>query len=494
MKNLVRTQKVTNGRGSIKYITKTSDGEILASYSTQTKQEWDILFDFNQQQFKEQKSKGNWTATQKNAKGEFAKCIEARMYIVAFPNEMAEYPCFFNGKQINNDMELAKAIANDWKATYGTDCYVALHWNKSHTNLHAHILVSERVKKASNEVRRAKRNRYYDSNGKECKKAEAVRIVHKGDIIAGQNELYESGKLNFKSDVMLEKIKEHYSKVLGTELYKDDGLHLPQTHLPRINERTSDEIMEVYERTRSYNESVKDFNKIVDTLKENHHEEVLESTIKPLVVECKRQKRYRKRYLEDSLNQIRESFKYALMPLKSLLNVFRVRKNELDNVRTKYNAIESNIKGYKSNIELQESVLKTQVKTFDFKQRRYINNLISNYKKNISSLELQKVDLSNDKQKLEMKVTELKNELETRLKGITERIEHYKYVYGDYPEALEDIQRLEKQEQIKQQTTTRTTTRQQYPKQPTVTVTALAKSLKANKNKNRIKHKNDLEK
>ena len=49
MKNLVRTQKITNGRGSIKYITKTSDGEILASYSTQSMQEWEILFDYNQQ-------------------------------------------------------------------------------------------------------------------------------------------------------------------------------------------------------------------------------------------------------------------------------------------------------------------------------------------------------------------------------------------------------------------------------------------------------------
>lgn len=451
MKNLVRTQKITNGRGSIKYITRDSKGEILASYSTQTEQEWEILFDYNQQKFAEEKAKGGWLPSRKNAKGEDAKCVEARMYVVAFPNEMANFPCKYNGQVINNEMELAKAIANDWRNTYGTDCYVAIHWNKSHTNFHAHILVSERIKKESSEIKRAKRNRYYDSNGKECKKADAVRIVHKGDVIRGQNELYESRKLDFYKEETLNQIKEHYSKALGTELYKEDGLHIPQQHLPRINERTSDEVLEVYERTRSYNESVKEFNKIVDILKENHHEDILEDDIKPIVVECKRQRRYRKRYLEESIVHLRETFKYALASFKSLLNVFRVRKNELDKIKSKYNAIDTNIKGYQGNIKLQESVLKTQVKWSDFKQKKYINGLISDYKKNISSLELEKSGLSDSKQNLEFKVGCLQKELEHRSNGITRRIEHYKSECGEYPTKIEDITKLERQERIKQE-------------------------------------------
>lgn len=441
MKNLVRTQKITNGRGSIKYITKTSDGEILASYSTQSMQEWEILFDYNQQKFAEEKAKGNWMMDQISSDGKEAKAVEAKMFVVALPNEKAK----------QNPEELVKELADDWVSTHQTDCYVALHWNKTHTNLHAHILASERKKKESKEVRRAKRNRYYNAEGKECKKADAVRVVHKGDVISGQNELYESGKIDLKSQAALDRIKEHYSKMLGTEMFKDDGLHIPQQHLPRINERTSDEVLEVYERTRSYNESVKEFNKIVDILKENHHEDILEDEIKPIVVECKRQRRYRKRYLEESIVHLRETFKYALASFKSLLNVFRVRKNELDNVKSKYNAIDTNIKGYQSNIKLQESVLKTQVKWSDFKQKKYINGLISDYKKNISSLELQKSDLSVSKQNLEVKVERLKKELEHRLNGITRRIDHYKYECGEYPKTLEDITKLERQEQIKQE-------------------------------------------
>lgn len=446
----MRTQKITNGRGSIKYITKDSKGEILASYSTQSMQEWEILFDYNQQKFAEEKEKGNWTMLQKNKNGKIAQAVEAKMFVVALPNEMAQYPCKYNGQVITNDMELAKAIANDWRNTYGTDCYVAIHWNKDHTNFHAHILVSERVKKELPEIKRAKRNRYYDSNGKECKKADAVRIVHKGDIIGGQNELYSSGKIDLKSKEALDRIKEHYSKLLGTELFKDDGLHLPQTHLPRINERSSEEVLEEYERKREYNAAVKEFNDIVDTLKENQHEEILNNDIKPIVSEVKRQRRYRKRYLEESVVHLRETFKYALASFKSLLSVFGIRKQELDDIRAKFNSIESSIQSNRMQMRNKENI-KAQVKWSDFKQKKYINGLIGQYKNQIASLELQKSNLSESKQKLEVKVEELQKELEHRLNGITRRIEHYKYECGEYPNTIEDITKLEHQEQIKRE-------------------------------------------
>lgn len=441
MKNLVRTQKITNGRGSIKYVTKTSDGEILASYSTQSMQEWEILFDYNQQKFAEEKAKGNWMMDQISSDGKEAKAVEAKMFVVALPNEKAK----------QNPEELVKELADDWVSTHQTDCYVALHWNKTHTNLHAHILASERKKKESKEVRRAKRNRYYNAEGKECKKADAVRVVHKGDVISGQNELYESGKIDLKSQAALDRIKEHYSKLLGTEMFRDDGLHIPQQHLPRINERTSDEVLEVYERTRSYNESVKEFNKIVDILKENQHEEILNNEIKPIVPEVKRQRRYRKRYLEESVIHLRETFKYALASFKSLLEVFGIRKQELDSIHAKFNSIESSIKSNQMQIDQQENILKTQVKWSDFKQKKYINGLIKQYKNQITSLEAQKSDLSESKQKLEVKVERLKKELEHRLNGITRRIDHYKYECGEYPKTIEDITKLERQEQIKRE-------------------------------------------
>lgn len=469
MKNLVRTQKITNGRGSIKYITKTSDGEILASYSTQSMQEWEILFDYNQQKFAEEKEKGNWMMEQKSSDGKEAKAVEAKMFVVALPNEKAK----------QNPEELVKELAGDWVSTHQTDCYIALHWNKTHTNLHAHILASERKKKESKEVRRAKRNRYYDVNGKECKKADAVRIVHKGDIISGQNELFESGKIDLKSQAALERIKEHYSKLLGTELFKDDGLHLPQTHLPRINDRSSEKVLEEYERKREYNATVKEFNEIVDVLKENRHEEILNNEIKPIVSEVKRQRRYRKRYLEESVIHLRETFKYALASFKSLLEVFVVRKQELDTIHAKVNSIESSVQSNRMRIDQQQNILKSQVKWSDFKQKKYINGLISQYKNQITSLELQKSDLSESKQNLEVKVECLKKELEHRLNGITRRIDHYKYECGEYPNTVEDITRLEHQEQIKQEQSIKMSKQTNKP-QPTVDYKRIHKQHKSN--------------
>lgn len=465
----MRTQKITNGRGSIKYITRDSKGEILASYSTQSLQEWEILFDYNQQKFEEEKSKGNWVMNQKSSDGKEAKAVEAKMFVVALPNDKAK----------QNPEELVKELADDWVSEHQTDCYIALHWNKTHTNLHAHILASERKKKESKEVKRAKRNRYYNAAGKECKKADAVRIVHKGDIISGQNELYESGKIDLKSKEALERIKEHYSKLLGTEMFKDDGLHIPQQHLPRINERSSEEVLEDYERKREYNAAVKEFNDIVDTLKENHHEEILINEIKPIVSEVKRQKRYRKRYLEESLIHLRETFKYALASFKSLLEVFGIRKQELDAIHAKFNSIESSIKSNRMRIDRQENILKTQVKWSDFKQKKHINDLIKQYKNQIASLELQKSNLSESKQNLEFKVECLQKELEHRLNGITRRIEHYRYECGLYPETIEEITKLEHQERIKQEQSIKMSKQANTP-QPTVNYKQIHKQHKSN--------------
>ena len=416
----------------------------------------------------EEKSKGNWVMNQKSSDGKEAKAVEAKMFVVALPNEKAK----------QNPEELVKDLADDWVSEHQTDCYIALHWNKTHTNLHAHILASERKKKESKEVRRAKRNRYYNADGKECKKADAVRIVHKGDIISGQNELYESGKIDLKSKAALDKIKEHYSKMLGTEMFKDDGLHIPQQHLPRINERSSEEVLEEYERKREYNATVKEFNDIVDTLKENHHEEILINEIKPIVSEVKRQRRYRKRYLEESVLHIRETFKYALASFKSLLSVFGIRKQELDAIHAKFSSIESSIKSNRMQMRQQENI-KTQVKWSDFKHKKYINSLISQYKNQITSLELEKSNLSEAKQTLEFKVDSLRKELENRLNGITRRIDHYRYECGEYPKTIEDITKLEHQEQMIKQEQDKML-KQAKTQQPTVDYKRVHKQHKSN--------------
>jgi len=127
----------------------------------------------------------------------------------------------------------------------------------------------------------------------------------------------------------------------------------------------------------------------------------------------------------------------------------------------------------------QQENIKAQVKWSDFKQKKYINGLISQYKNQITALELQKSDLSEIKKSLEVKVECLKKELEHRLNGITRRIDHYKYECGEYPKTIEDITRLERQEQIKQEQSIKMSKQTNTP-QPTVDYKRIHKQHKSN--------------
>lgn len=214
-------------------------------------------------------------------------------------------------------------------------------------------------------------------------------------------------------------------------------------------------------------------------MKENHHEEILNDEIKPIVLEVKRQRRYRKRYLEESVVHLRETFKYALASFKSLLSVFGIRKQELDAIHAKFNSIESSVQSNRMRIDRQENILKTQVKWSNFKQKKHINDLIKQYKNQIASLELQKSNLSESKQNLEFKVECLQKELEHRLNGITRRIEHYRYECGLYPETIEEITKLEHQERIKQEQSIKMSKQANTP-QPTVNYKQIHKQHKSN--------------
>ena len=175
---------------------------------------------------------------------------------------------------------------------------------------------------------------------------------------------------------------------------------------------------------------------------------------------------------------MRETFKYALASFKSLLEVFGIRKQELDSIHAKFNSIESSIKSNRMQIDQQENILK-QVKWSDFKQKKYINGLISSYKNQITALELQKSNLSESKQNLEVKVERLRKELEHRSNGITRRIDHYKYECGEYPETIEDITKLERQEQIKKEQSIKMSKQASTP-QPTVNYKQIHKQHKSN--------------
>ena len=101
--------------------------------------------------------------------------IQGREIIIALPNEL------------DQDREKLKEIVDDYSFNLlgdNRDFEYAVHWNKEKTNLHAHIIYSERERQKK-EPKRYKRDYYYNyEKGKISSKKDpgAVITKHKGDI------------------------------------------------------------------------------------------------------------------------------------------------------------------------------------------------------------------------------------------------------------------------------------------------------------------------
>ena len=53
-----------------------------------------------------------------------------------------------------------------FRRTYGVNCIAAMHYNKTKTNLHIHLILSEREELKNGIKKIATRNMFYDETGK----------------------------------------------------------------------------------------------------------------------------------------------------------------------------------------------------------------------------------------------------------------------------------------------------------------------------------------
>ena len=192
--------------------------EYLGSYDTISQSKdvafdyWNQLAEYNQQQFRKS---SNFGRTYIDSKGEVKEyqCIEAREMIVELPNE------FFNRRKQLDYAVIAKAIAEFYKKKFGCECNVAIHINKDKTNLHAHIIFSERNVLLEKKI--ASRNLFFDENGKRrYKKSEILnedKTIREGcKIVPKGSELTEftfTGKNSYlKSNAFTAENKEVFAK------------------------------------------------------------------------------------------------------------------------------------------------------------------------------------------------------------------------------------------------------------------------------------------
>lgn len=232
---LNRVTNIVNLGGRRRYVkdSKTTE-ELVGFYQTQPDDYWVLLAKENQEQFKRSL----------NSKDKNKKASEAREFVVGLP----EYA-------IGNDcaQQLAMMI---WQKL-GVECIVAIH--KKPGNIHAHIIISEREllqEPVHIEAKIAKRNYYYDENGRQCKKANAVKTTLKGTVLQEAHTRYFSDKKNFYKLENIEPFVDHFAKTFNMERF-DIEKHFPQRHIGKNNPK------EKY--IKEYNELVKALNQYFDS-------------------------------------------------------------------------------------------------------------------------------------------------------------------------------------------------------------------------------------
>ena len=250
----VKATALSNANGRIDYITNEKRQEHLVAFyhSTDDATYWTDLSAHCQEQSKHSKSK---------------KACEGREFIGKLDNQYAEL-------YKENPRDLAKRISHELKKLTGTENVVALHWNKSKTNLHYHAIVSEN--KEINEVSygaELKRNTYYDQAGKRSTKAKCTD--ENGELLRGC-KFYKKGerietvkrfgsKENIRDHELLNTIKERLATMHNQDLstdkfkvFKEDGMHLKQQHVGKGSPKP------VQSEIKQKNQIIKEWNRTVD--------------------------------------------------------------------------------------------------------------------------------------------------------------------------------------------------------------------------------------
>lgn len=179
MKSFVRLQKIPNVAGRLDYIFR------QGSFSKKELSEQLVYFhdNFGAENWKKLADFENAESKRLNV-----KLTQARELIIALPNNMKN--------QKNEDAESQyKKIASSLAS--GQPYAFAVHWNKTKTNLHMHLLLSERQKlDIAQEPKRYRQDIWAKEDGSRALKIEDRHHImhHKGDI-----QYDKDGKIKYKN-------------------------------------------------------------------------------------------------------------------------------------------------------------------------------------------------------------------------------------------------------------------------------------------------------
>lgn len=361
--------KITNAKGRSDYISKQERQEEIVLHQKEMKYDWEFYSLF-------EKEKSNSDKVNN----------EAREIIIALPNELSK-----------NRIKL-KQVCDELKSSLLTDKQdyeYAVHWNKARTNLHMHLLFSEREVLDDPVVKTYKKDQWRDKDTQKLCKTNAENgylYAKKGEIMRDKegNVRYESDPLSIKNVKFVEKsfiktIHEATKEVFNQHHFEIDTFEYdsPYFSQKKLYKGASQDYLN---HAKRWNDTVKEYNANVKThiqLEPEieptyvHVRKELEqavkkenSNVKKITVKAIEIVGEMNKWVKDQINRVKlqvKTFLYEQDFLKSFekeketLDVLRQEKEKNLEVVQASNELENNLNFF---IENTTESMKQQIETY----------------------------------------------------------------------------------------------------------------------------------
>lgn len=306
--------KITNASGRSDYISSPARQETILLHEKEMKYTWNFYHEYE---------KAKSQSGQKNN--------EAREIIIALPNQVASW----EKKQMK---ELCDTLTKQLLKNYH-DYEYAVHWNKNKTNLHMHLLFSERLP-GTPTYKTYQRDIWQTSDGKMAKANSkgAVKTHSKGDLIYNKdgtprlNEDVLTAKMTRfkaisfvqeKNNIIKDVFNQYHFKI---DVQTKDSPYLSQRKLYKGASSDYIEMARTYNRyVKGYNEAVKQHIKLSPGQRKTYCD--IRKTIER---EIKQENRKEKKISTGAINCIKEIMQFVrqqVMKLQAKLKKVSVNNN-----------------------------------------------------------------------------------------------------------------------------------------------------------------------
>jgi len=215
-----------------------------------------------------------------------------------------------------------------FRGQYGVECSVALHHNKKKTNLHIHLIYSEREKLSDPVQKIATRRRYYDPEGNHLRTAKEAKdvsgkilpgytVIEKGEVY--EECLFEKKKPVFKSKAFTNDVKEFFVDLMNTQLSDREKLRVFPRGTPYIPTKKDGKNNPRAAEIKATNELREEWNRQLDNAKRRGVPKESLMIVKRELVTMPIARSEKKRMREKRPNVFRDVLAFAVKVLRTMI-------------------------------------------------------------------------------------------------------------------------------------------------------------------------------